>query len=444
MKKTVTKLSIAATQVMIALVMTVVSTFAWYSISGTPEVGGMQLNIGGSNTIQIAADVAVTTADGVVHYPGHFSNSLDFSRVSSYDYLRDIVSLTPVSTADGIHWFFLTDGEAEGEDILSGYRMDDSYSYANLSALPADDSVHGSYVMLDFWVMSPADCSLRVSYGDGENGTYVVSLPYPTKNKEGHYQMDPPNDLLPACVRVGFLADNRTLVDGSMEAYAASSAFDGNVRRLRGVYGAAGEAWDYYSSRFTVYEPSADVHSGDKVYSQTPDGSAYRECVDGSYVKTYPMGYADGQLQPVDITDRTTVQKATQWLPEGDGLLIQQLFETFMLGESDDTDPNVLLSKFCREYLGYHCDSYAEKGAFIQQTVALEQLCDSEGVVSSENFEQLVTAGATDDVVIVELERNIPQRIRMFVWVEGQDADCANVIAASGLMINLELAGKSR
>ena len=55
----------------------------------------------------------------------------------------------------------------------------------------------------------------------------------------------------------------------------------------------------------------------------------------------------------------------------------------------------------------------------------------------------VMQAGATDDVYIVKLERNIPQRIRMFVWLEGQDADCTNLTDAATLMLNLELAGST-
>lgn len=442
MKKTLMKLSAAAVLVVIALVVVVVSTFAWYTVSGTPEVGGIQLNIGVGGTLQIAADLTAVTPDGVVHYPGVFSDSLNFSRYETYDYLRDVVTLTPVSTADGIHWFFPTDGQTEGENVLGGYRMDDTYSLANLSELPVDDSVHGSYVMLDFWVMAPMDCSLRVSYGDSDSGTYAVSLPYPVKDGDG-YTLGDPDAMLPACVRVGFLADTRTQTDGSLRAYMDSAAFDEKVYSLRGVYGTAGQEWDGVASRFSVYEPNADVHSGESIYSETPTGSVYRECADGSYVKTYPIGYVDGQAQPVDITDRTAVQTATQWLQEGDSLLIRQLFDTFMLGQPSDADEQALFQKFCSEYLGYQCDAYIEKGAFIKETGSLGQASEIDGTVSAADFAGLLTAGAADDVVIVELERNVPQRIRMFVWVEGQDVDCANVIAASGLMMRLELAGSS-
>lgn len=450
MKQTVMKLSAAALMALIALVVAVVSTFAWYSMSGAPEASGIQLTIGGGGTIQIAADMTMVTADGVVHYPANFTDSLNFSQVSSYDYLNDVVGLTPVSTADGVHWFFPTYYEDDTGKYaglqgnlrpLSEFVMDDTYSYANLTTLPEDDSLSGSYVMLDFWVKAPMDCSLRVSYGDADNGSYVVSMPYPTKDSNGNYVMGEIDKSLAASVRVGFLADTRTQKNGSMEAYMASSYFDEAVTSLRGVYGESGEAWDGYESQFTIYEPNATYHSGEDAYVMTENGLSYREYEDGSYVKTNPIGYVDGQAQLVDVTNRTTVQTVTDWLEEN---LLQQLFATFMLGQSQDSDPQSLLTKFYSQQLGYRCDPYVEKGTFIKNTGVLEQTCDKSGVAAPNAVDRLSSAGATDDVVIVDLEKDVPQRIRMFVWIEGQDVDCSNVLADAGLMINLELAGSSR
>jgi hypothetical protein len=62
------------------------------------------------------------------------------------------------------------------------------------------------------------------------------------------------------------------------------------------------------------------------------------------------------------------------------------------------------------------------------------------GLTSAE-YKALPKSGATEDVYIIKLERNVPQRIRMFVWIEGQDVDCVNAVAASNFAINLELAG---
>ena len=51
------------------------------------------------------------------------------------------------------------------------------------------------------------------------------------------------------------------------------------------------------------------------------------------------------------------------------------------------------------------------------------------------------TAGATEDAVIVRLERNVPQRIRVFIWLEGQDADCTGATENLRFAVNLQLAG---
>jgi len=39
------------------------------------------------------------------------------------------------------------------------------------------------------------------------------------------------------------------------------------------------------------------------------------------------------------------------------------------------------------------------------------------------------------------LEKNIPQRIRMFIWLEGQDPDCIGFADSVPFAIGLELAG---
>ena len=52
-------------------------------------------------------------------------------------------------------------------------------------------------------------------------------------------------------------------------------------------------------------------------------------------------------------------------------------------------------------------------------------------------------AGATDDVYIVKLEKNVPQRIRLFIWLEGEDVDCVNSASASAFAFRIELAGSN-
>ena len=81
---------------------------------------------------------------------------------------------------------------------------------------------------------------------------------------------------------------------------------------------------------------------------------------------------------------------------------------------------------------------YVDMGRFYKRT---SDLASYQGTVAAD--QKLDTAGAVDDVYIIELERNVPQRIRMFIWLEGQDVDCTNLSGAASLILNLEFAGST-
>ena len=90
---------------------------------------------------------------------------------------------------------------------------------------------------------------------------------------------------------------------------------------------------------------------------------------------------------------------------------------------------------FYINYLQARLAPYVQTGRFVRNTSLLSDW------VSAEQLAQLETAGATDNVYIIELERNVPQRIRMYIWLEGQDADWDPYNAASSFVLNLEFAG---
>ena len=96
---------------------------------------------------------------------------------------------------------------------------------------------------------------------------------------------------------------------------------------------------------------------------------------------------------------------------------------------------------FYGEYLQYQVMPYVNKGSFVQMTSALYAYG---GTVGAEQLTGLNQAGATDDVIIVQLEKNVPQRIRMFIWLEGQDIDCTGSIGAQDLALSIELAGSNQ
>ena len=63
--------------------------------------------------------------------------------------------------------------------------------------------------------------------------------------------------------------------------------------------------------------------------------------------------------------------------------------------------------------------------------------------VKEESLAKLGTSGATDDAVIAYLEKNVPQRIRMYVYLVGQDVDCISNADVNSLIVHLELAGSN-
>ena len=440
MKRSLLKLFAVVTILVVVLVIVVASSYAWMSLSSTPTASAIQVNIGGANTVLIAPNVTEEVDGEVVHYPGRFSDSMNFAAQDAYAYLREITDLTPVSTADGIHWYFPAIAEqADGSEFLA----DNTLTYANLQTLPSGGEVKGGYAMLDFWVVSPTDASLRISTGSGNGGSYVIGLPKPASDGLGGYSLGLQNRLLAACARVGFLADTQTVRDGSMNAYARSAAYDSHYRSLRGIYQEQGESWNGFPAQFTIYEPNADRHHADGVYVPTDDGRSYRLCEDGCYVKTNPIGNVGGQPMPIDVLGRTTVQRNTEWLKTSTGdYRLEQIFQAYLRGVPQPEKVS-LFDGFYREYLGYQCTPYLQKGAFVRRTADLASAADEDGVVDRSLLEALTTAGATDDVTVVQLQRDVPQRIRLFVWVEGQDADCAAAAAGGGLLVSMELAASS-
>ena len=95
---------------------------------------------------------------------------------------------------------------------------------------------------------------------------------------------------------------------------------------------------------------------------------------------------------------------------------------------------------FYHRYLQNNLSSYVAKGDFITNT---SELYDSMigGRVSEEKVQTIEQSGATEDVVLVHLDKNTPQRIRMFIWIEGQDLDCERNLNNISFALGLELSG---
>ena len=438
MRKIYLKLIALSLMLAVSVTMVVAVSYAWVVMSTNPEVSGLQVTIGGGKTILVAADLTREVDGAVYHYPDQFDDKLHFGQHESYAFLQDVASLMPVSTADGIHWFLPEYYDATDPQVQSGripvgqikditeFTMEATLGHANLTDVDEDSLIDGSYVYLDFWVVSPGtDCTLRVSVptveGDNSGGSFVLEQMQPEKTADGTRLVQQDSQAA-AMFRVGFLTNTTTVLDDSMVHYLSSPGYDPQYRSLRGLYQEPGMMQgDWTDQRFTIYEPNADYHPG-------------IEGKDGTYLATKPVGLVDGQPAEVSVLKQVTVQRKSGWSTQDNGeTVLEQIYQSAIIGK-DQMNSQELREYFYDTYLQGLVEHFVDKGTFVKQ---------SEFLFDGMDMDMAPTAGATDDVYIVKLERDIPQRIRMFVWLEGQDADCTNITQAASLILNLEFAGST-
>lgn len=405
MKNIYLKLAASVLSIVMALTMIVGATFAWFTFSSSPEVGGISIGIGGGRTIMLAPDLTQTIEmDGeqvTVHYPGSFSSRLNFSEYESYDYLKKVAGLSPVSTADGLYWMLPVYEEATGE--LKNYQefeVDGKLQNANM-----EEVIGGHYVYMDFWMVSPGtEFNIRVSTdAKKKEGSYLIELPKDEKLENETVAITDTHGMVEATARVGFLVNHETLSEETMKAYQESEAYVEQYENLLGVYQEKGEELKG-EFQFSIYEPNADSHPSEHL-------------TDGEYLITTPLCYNpyETEISEENISNRLMVQGKNTWRTTS------MLYTDYQQGK---------------------IEAYVKSGDFYKLTSALYDHA-VDGVVSNENLSQIMTAGAADDVMITTLAANTPQRIRMYIWLEGQDADCTNTssIEASSFALNLEFAG---
>ena len=443
MKKIYFKLIAITLTLVLSVTVVVMSSYAWFVLSGNPVATGIQISIGGGNTILVAPDVTQVVDGQTYHYPGRFSDTMNFSQHDSYDYLKELGGLTPVSTADGINWFLPeyylhTDAEVQAGMALTGqlkevydFTLDTALNHANIPSEETDLIHEGSYIYLDFWVVSPGEnFTLRLSTGDDSGGSFVMDMLQAKKGGLG-YSLEAPESLGAAAVRLGFLANPVRLTDDTMLHYQNSYGFDERYTSLQGLYLEKGVgSYDLDSNNFVIYEPNCDTHPS----SNTPEGS---------YVVTNPVGLVDGVGTEVSVGDRLNAQLTSRWhiADAGDGTAIQQRFIAAVMGmKTEDMTVEEVRDSFFGTYLQGQISPYVDKGDFFARSSDLYKFGTS---ITSTQLADLDKGGATEDVSIIELERNVPQRIRMFIWLEGQDVDCVNEVDTSSFMVNIELAGSS-
>lgn len=412
----------------------VTGTYAWLTISKSPTASGIQVMLSGGSTIYMAPDI--TDKDGN-HYPGRFSDKLELSLGDGSGY---VAALTPVSTADGLNWFLPTyysadDPSVQGFGAVIGqlkpiqeFELDTTLQCGNLSE--GENTDKGSYLYVDFWVVSlNSSFDLHVSTSDDQGvGSYAIGLQDVVKGEDGRFSLKTAENSPAESLRIGFLVNQNSAEPEAVAAYRKSEDYVKVYHSLRGSYQEKGESLSNTQNlnTFTIYEPNADLHSAFPGW-------------DGKYVRTDPVGIVEGAVQPIDIEDRLCTQLASTWAD------IDGVFQAAVLQAQNEgvelTESN-LRDYFYKTYLQGQTSSYVRKGSFIENTIDLylqfaaeknEFVTDVSGISRS-------SASTTK---IVTLKKNTPQRVRMFLWLEGQDIDCTENTAADEFALSIELAGGS-
>lgn len=428
-KRAYIKIACTAAALLCAMAMIVMSSYAWLTASTSPVAEGIQVAVGGGSTILLAPDLVNNEG---VHYPGAFGATLRLDDLLDADAHS---GLTPVSTADGLNWYlpvYYTEDDPEVRAVTAKagdlkpydqFLCDETLTHANLSA-DDESAAEGSYLYADFWVVSPGSrYELRVSTSNDASGagSYVVDLPQVVETEVG-FAMQTPEYPASESLRVGFLVNQNAAAE-SAAAYAADGG-DQRYTTLRGGYQEAGEqvqpAFSY--NTFHIYEPNGSSH--------TAQGET-------GYIATYPLGRNDTSVTGIPVGGRLSVQMASQWEENK----VNDLFTASVQQAGDTATAADVQARLYKTMAGR--SDYVNKGQFIQNTDQLYTSMGEDHTVLRTTLEKMDKAGANESNSIVTLERNVPQRIRMFIWLEGQDADCVSGASVSGFAMRIELAGST-
>lgn len=428
-KRAYIKIACTAAALLCAMAMIVMSSYAWLTASTSPVAEGIQVAVGGGSTILLAPDLVNNEG---VHYPGAFGATLRLDDLLDADAHS---GLTPVSTADGLNWYlpvYYTEddpevraGTAKAGDLkpYDQFLCDETLTHANLSA-DDESAAEGSYLYADFWVVSPGSrYELQVSTSNDASGagSYVVDLPQVVETEDG-FAMQTPEYPASESLRVGFLVNQNAAAD-SAAAYAANGG-DQRYTTLMGGYQEKGK-------------PTSPLYSYNTFHIYEPNGSSHTAQGETGYIATYPLGRNDTSVTGIPVGGRLSVQMASQWEENK----VNDLFTASVQQAGDTATAADVQAQLYKNLAGR--SDYVNKGQFIQNTGQLYTSMGEDHTVSWVTLGNMDKAGANESNSIVTLERNVPQRIWMFIWLEGQDADCVSGASVSGFAMRIELAGST-
>ncbi len=429
MKGNQTKLISAAMTLLLSVVMLTMASFAWFTISTAPEITGMQVSL------YTDLDLLVSkTADGTFTQSVSTAQQEKPTKNATIDDLQFYLPLRPVSTVDGLDWYRATYNEEPGEGIING-SLKDVQEFDLL-----DEDVHANVVL---WEWDEANQVYTKPMSDTSQ-TYIL------REREGYYMYadvwlkTENEDGVCVTLSVPNITAGQDHDNGLMQKWELgkdNSQFSKDHGKKYGSYALSkyvGSGANVYTidnnvqtalrvgfrneqGKFIVWEPNADQRSdatykpkkGDtkepayiKGYELLPDKSNYNE---GDYIPTHPIGTVDGVPAVVDMPwDRLLVQRGCSWNEESVKKNFPNLTSADVYSFGQFITDNTKLSK--------------------TNATDMDTLTQYHGLASSN--------------IITTLRKDVPQKVRIYFWLEGQDVDCWNDIASGSFIVNLEFAAQ--
>lgn len=426
MKKGKTKLMATAVMLLLSLLMLAGASLAWFTISTSPEISGMQVTVFTNRALLISDTGEIDS----------FTQSINLSEKFAY-----YASLKPISTVDGKYWFIPTYDEVTGaikpvnEFILATaenanvpiYETDDQGNYTTLKTgidlFNAQKS--GYYVFCDFWLATEydTDVSVTLSVPGDHLEAWEEDEDHPHGARYGSY----------ALASYAMKGDNVYTIDNNAQT-ALRIGFLTNK--------------DTDDERFVIWEPNADQRSdivkpedGSYIHGFTPtinpayesDNTQpkYLNYKSNSYIPTLPIRATfdeDGNVNGAEVTPLAEIDPTNMIVQMAGKWNLTKVQERIRAGKKINSN---------------HIDLF---GNFVKDSSVLKTLNDN-GIVDFEQTQPEM--GLASNSIIVTLKGrdpetgNIqPQKVTMFIWIEGQDPDCWNDIADGTFIVNIEFAAQ--
>ncbi|GEM_PF-2454017 len=199
------------------------------------------------------------------------------------------------------------------------------------------------------------------------------------------------------------------------------------------------DLFETVTSGLTFYIEKAGTYDGYTMVSRAQAKTKYSE---GTDVFTREQKTEMGNVHhafAMDLDpDRLIVQMAGAWNTEAAGtrekLRTQtSLNSTDILNFGSFVNTGLLYGKLAalKEAGGSGKFCTVNASSYYSVCTALEPETDEHFVISGDNTSQ----------VLLHLNYDEPVKVRLFFWVEGQDADCWNDIASGSFRVNIEFAG---